>query len=115
MAHYTETDIHLPTVKKEYSEEADKIDHTAGQNNYKNFHHLKKQLTHSVIGYTCSKHLLLVLPNPGTVTVKMEPRNGEGCGGEMEHTVIYIEVPAVKKECLENTERCVHTPGKHTV
>lgn len=68
-----------------------------------------------MVAYSCSNHISLDLLNPDTVTFKIEPGNGERDKGEMEHAEIYIEVPAVKKECVENTKISGHLAGKHNV
>lgn len=47
-----------------------------------------------------------------TVTIKTEPKPQEEDGREIIYTEIDIDLPNVKVECLERSERIAQTAGK---
>lgn len=51
-------------------------------------------------------------PNPENVIIKQEPGTGIEGGGEVTDTLIEIEIPDIKQECLEYTESTDLTVGK---
>lgn len=46
------------------------------------------------------------------VTIKTEPGNKEGEASEISYTEIDIQLPDIKKECLQYSERIHQTAGK---
>lgn len=54
-------------------------------------------------------------PNPDIVTVKLEPGTGGEGGGGPPDSDIVIDIPNIKKECLEYSQESDLTSKKYTL